>query len=134
MIILILESIIVGLITLLIGHMGFNLTANKNNRDEKIKPMGINVAFFLQPIAGIDEKKYFGWGKKWFQSSQEDIKARRIFYEHARDMTQRLSATYPIASMGYDTAIYRRLRHSLLRENPHAWPNDGKGSYDQFSD
>tara|TARA_A100001015_G_C14826612_1_gene646951 strand:- start:441 stop:677 length:237 start_codon:yes stop_codon:yes gene_type:complete len=45
--ILYLESTIVGLITFIIGHMGFNLTSNRKNRDSRIKPSGINFAFFI---------------------------------------------------------------------------------------
>ena len=45
--ILYLEGTIVGLITFIIGHIGFNLTTNIKNRDSKIKPNGINFAFFI---------------------------------------------------------------------------------------
>ena len=43
--ILFLEGIIVGLVTFIIGHIGFNFTTNIKNKDNKIKPKGINVAF-----------------------------------------------------------------------------------------
>ena len=47
--ILILESIIVGLITFLVGYMGFNITENRENfeRGGKIQPRGIGIAFFF---------------------------------------------------------------------------------------
>ena len=43
------ESLIVGIITFIIGMMIFNLTINKNNKD-KNKPYGINIALFLTGV------------------------------------------------------------------------------------
>lgn len=40
------NATIVGLITLIIGTIVFNLTINKKNRQEKEKPFGLHLAFF----------------------------------------------------------------------------------------
>ena len=45
MFILLIESIIVGIITSIIGIIIFDLSINKDNKDE-IKPYGIDLAFF----------------------------------------------------------------------------------------
>lgn len=42
---IILESLIVGIITLIIGTIIFNLTINKKNKSDA-KPFGLNLAFF----------------------------------------------------------------------------------------
>lgn len=52
---LLFESIIVGLITLIIGNIVLNLSINKINKDNKfnklnIKPYGINFAFFISGV------------------------------------------------------------------------------------
>jgi hypothetical protein len=47
--VLTIESLIVGIITFIIGMMIFNLTINKNNKDIH-KPYGINIAFFLTGV------------------------------------------------------------------------------------
>lgn len=39
------DATIVGIITLIIGTIVFNLTINKKNR-EKEKPFGLNISFF----------------------------------------------------------------------------------------
>ena len=43
---LIIESIIIGIITFVIGTIVFNLSINKNNQN-KPKPEGIGLAFFI---------------------------------------------------------------------------------------
>ena len=40
------DATVVGLITLIIGTIVFNLTINKKNREEKDKPFGLHLAFF----------------------------------------------------------------------------------------
>lgn len=47
--ILLSESIIVGIITLIIGIMIFNLSINRNNKNNN-KPYGINFAFFITGV------------------------------------------------------------------------------------
>jgi len=42
---LFINAIIVGIITLIIGTIVFNLTINKKNKSDK-KPFGLNLAFF----------------------------------------------------------------------------------------
>lgn len=49
MFILLIESIIVGIITSIIGIIIFDLSINKDNKDE-IKPYGIDLAFFITGI------------------------------------------------------------------------------------
>ena len=58
-----LEGAIVGLITFIIGHLGFNLTTNKNNIDSKVKPKGINVAFFITGFILHILFEYVGFNK-----------------------------------------------------------------------
>jgi len=43
------ESIIAGIITLIIGTIIFNLTINKENKNEK-KPDKINLSFFMTGV------------------------------------------------------------------------------------
>lgn len=52
MIKLLFESIIVGLVTLIIGSIIFNLSINKINKNNKdtIKPYGINFSFFITGV------------------------------------------------------------------------------------
>ena len=61
--ILLLEGSIVGLITFIIGHLGFNLTTNSKNRDNKIKPQGINLAFFITGFILHIMFEYIGFNK-----------------------------------------------------------------------
>lgn len=42
---ILIEALVFGIITLIIGNIIFNLTINKNNK-HNIKPFGINIAFF----------------------------------------------------------------------------------------
>lgn len=49
MFILLIESIIVGIITSIIGIIIFDLSINKDNKNE-IKPYGIDLAFFITGI------------------------------------------------------------------------------------
>jgi len=65
MIILIIESIIVGIITFLIGHMGFSLTTNKNNIENKKKPYGITIAFFITGFLIHILLEYVGFNKMY---------------------------------------------------------------------
>ena len=41
------NAIIVGIITLIIGTIVFNLTINKKNKDEEKKPFGLGITFFI---------------------------------------------------------------------------------------
>jgi|APSaa5957512493_1039668.scaffolds.fasta_scaffold128525_2 hypothetical protein len=65
MITLIFESLLVGFITLLVGHMAFNLTVNKRNKDQKIKPIGINIAFFITGFLIHLVFEYIGFNKMY---------------------------------------------------------------------
>ena len=47
---IVIESIIIGLICLFIGTVIFNLSINKNNKNNINKPVGINVAFFMTGV------------------------------------------------------------------------------------
>lgn len=47
--ILIIESIIIGIITWIIGTILFNLSINKPNKNN-LKPYGIELAFFMTGI------------------------------------------------------------------------------------
>lgn len=47
--ILIIESIITGIITWIMGTILFNLSINKLNKDE-IKPYGIELSFFMTGV------------------------------------------------------------------------------------
>ena len=49
MLILFIESIIVGIIMCIIGIILFDMTINKNNKT-KTKPYGIDLAFFISGI------------------------------------------------------------------------------------
>ncbi len=62
--ILLTESILVGFITFVIGTICFNLSINKNNKD-KIKPVGINLAFFTTGMI-LHILLEFGGFNKWF--------------------------------------------------------------------
>ena len=44
-----LEAIVIGLITFIIGKIAFNITINKNNKDdqEKSVPYGLDLTFFV---------------------------------------------------------------------------------------
>lgn len=46
---LLIESVIVGFITLIVGSIIFNLSVNKVNK-EKTKPLGINFSFFITGV------------------------------------------------------------------------------------
>lgn len=61
--ILYLEGIIVGLVTFIIGHIGFNFTTNIKNRDNKLKPKGINMAFFITGFILHLMFEYIGFNK-----------------------------------------------------------------------
>jgi di/tricarboxylate transporter len=43
---IIIESIVAGIITLIIGTIIFNLTINKQNKNQE-KPTSINISFFM---------------------------------------------------------------------------------------
>ena len=43
----IMEAVVIGFITFIIGHIAFNLTINKKNKDEKNKPYGLGITFFI---------------------------------------------------------------------------------------
>lgn len=47
---LLIESIIIGIITSIIGIMIFNLSINKNNSNNDDKPYGITTAFFITGV------------------------------------------------------------------------------------
>lgn len=61
--ILLLESSIVGLVTFIIGHVGFNLTTNKKNRENTSKPYGIDMAFFTTGFILHLLFQYIGFNK-----------------------------------------------------------------------
>jgi hypothetical protein len=60
---LLIESIIVGIITLIIGNIIFNLSINKVNK-EKSKPIGINLSFFITGVIlhiGLESLGFNKW-------------------------------------------------------------------------
>ena len=61
---LLIESIIVGFITLIIGSIIFNLSINKVNK-EKSKPYGLNFSFFITGIILHISLEIFGFNK-WY--------------------------------------------------------------------
>lgn len=58
------ESVIVGLISWVIGTIIFNLSINKQNKDKE-KPYGIGVAFFMTGLI-IHILLEFGGFNKWY--------------------------------------------------------------------
>lgn len=58
--ILFLEGMIVGLISFIVGHLGFNLTTSK---EKKVKPYGINLAFFITGFILHIMLEYIGFNK-----------------------------------------------------------------------
>ena len=58
MLILFIESIIVGIIMCIIGMILFDMTINKNNKT-KTKPYGIDLAFFISGIIIYLSCEYF---------------------------------------------------------------------------
>jgi len=58
MLILFIESIIVGVILCIIGVILFDMTINKNN-NTKTKPYGIDLAFFISGIIIYLSYEYF---------------------------------------------------------------------------
>jgi len=46
---ILIESFVVGIITLIIGSIIFNLSVNKVNKD-KTKPYGLNFSFFITGV------------------------------------------------------------------------------------
>ena len=41
------EALIIGIITLIIGKIAFNLTINKKNKDNTEKPYGLDITLFI---------------------------------------------------------------------------------------
>jgi len=41
------EAIVIGFITFIIGNIAFNLTINKKNKDENSKPTGLGLTLFI---------------------------------------------------------------------------------------
>lgn len=72
MITIILEGLLVGIITLLVGIMSFNLTMNKNNAEQRKKPVGINIAFFITGFLIHIIFEYIGFNKAYC-----DIRCRK---------------------------------------------------------
>ena len=71
MIKLLFESIIVGLITLIIGSIIFNLSINKVNKVNKdnTKPYGINFSFFITGVILHIGLKMIGFNK-WYYNKE----------------------------------------------------------------
>jgi len=61
---LFIESIIIGFITLIIGSIIFNLSINKINK-EKMKPYGLNFAFFITGFILHIALEFLGFNK-WY--------------------------------------------------------------------
>lgn len=61
---LLFESIIIGIITLIVGNIIFNLSVNKVNKD-KTKPYGINLSFFITGVILHICLEYLGFNK-WY--------------------------------------------------------------------
>lgn len=62
--ILLTESVIIGIITFVIGTIIFNLSINKTNKDKE-KPRGINFAFFTTGVI-LHIFLEFGGFNKWY--------------------------------------------------------------------
>ena len=64
---LIIESILVGFITWVIGTIVFNLSINKLNKDKQ-KPYGIDLAFFVTGLilCIINNKLLYNLPQKYF--------------------------------------------------------------------
>ncbi len=67
-----------------------------NIRDEIALAMarGINVAYFLQPLLGVSEKKPDGYENEWLQFNKTDVAQRRDFYEDIRHRLKTIAAEY----------------------------------------
>ena len=74
--ILLSESIIVGIISFVIGTIIFNLSINKTNKD-KSKPYGIDFAFFMTGIILHLILEFWGFNK-WFCDKETLICYRRL--------------------------------------------------------
>ena len=58
------ESLIVGIITLVIGNIIFNISVNKVNKEKK-KPSGINFSFFITGFILHLSLEFIGFNK-WY--------------------------------------------------------------------
>jgi hypothetical protein len=76
---LISESVIVGLITLIIGTIIFNMSINKFNKEDKnnVQPKGIKLAFFMTGIIIHIILEFAGFNK-WYCNKKFCIKASNI--------------------------------------------------------
>ena len=76
---LIIESFIVGIITLIIGTIIFNLSVNKVNKDnkDKIKPSGINFSFFITGFILHLALEFLGFNK-WYCNKEYVTKICRL--------------------------------------------------------
>jgi hypothetical protein len=70
------ESIIIGIITFVIGTIIFNLSINKSNKDE-IKPYGINFAFFITGVILHIGLEVIGFNK-WYCNKEVITKICRL--------------------------------------------------------
>jgi di/tricarboxylate transporter len=61
---IIIESIVAGIITLIIGTIIFNLTINKQNKNQE-KPDSINISFFMTGLVMNFLLSFSGFNK-WY--------------------------------------------------------------------
>jgi hypothetical protein len=73
---LLIESIIIGIITLTIGTIIFNLSINKVNK-EKNKPYGLNFSFFITGVILHISLEVFGFNK-WYCNKEIVTKICRL--------------------------------------------------------
>ena len=73
---LFMESIVVGIITLIIGNIIFTLSVNKVNKEKK-KPSGISFAFFITGVILHLALEIFGFNK-WYCNKETFTKLCRL--------------------------------------------------------
>ncbi len=73
---LLIESIVVGFITLIIGIIIFNLSVNKVNKETK-KPYGLNFAFFITGVILHLSLEVIGFNK-WYCNKEITTRLCRL--------------------------------------------------------
>jgi Kef-type K+ transport system membrane component KefB len=73
---LLIESIIVGFVTLIIGSIIFNLSINRVNK-EKNKPIGISLSFFITGVILHISLEFLGFNK-WYSNKESVTQLCRL--------------------------------------------------------
>ena len=73
---LLIESFVVGIITLIIGSIIFNLSVNKVNK-EKSKPYGLNFSFFITGVILHIGLEVLGFNK-WYCNKETITRICRL--------------------------------------------------------